>query len=172
METDSLDVDPRIEFLFNSGVMKRFADKLEFGENGCIEWTGFLYDGYGRISVGTRDTQEKIKSHRWALQLALGGIELPPDIFACHKCDNSRCVNPLHLFPGTAQDNADDMVTKGRSAISFGNAKLNWDIVDDIRSSNLNGVELATKHSVVKSTISMIRNNLIWKEENREKAIL
>jgi hypothetical protein len=172
MEIDSVDVDPRIKFLFNSGVIKRFADKLELGENGCIEWTGALRNGYGRISIGPRETKESISTHRWAMQFALGGIELPPEIHVCHKCDNPGCVNPIHLFTGTHQDNMDDKVTKCRSVTVFGNAKLNWDIVDDIRSSNLSGVDLGNKHSVARSTISEIRNNLIWKEENREKAIL
>ena len=32
----------------------------------------------------------------------------------CHTCDDGRCVNPDHIFIGTAKDNTQDAVKKGR----------------------------------------------------------
>lgn len=37
-----------------------------------------------------------------------------PSLFMCHTCDDPRCVNPDHLFEGTAKDNSQDMMRKGR----------------------------------------------------------
>lgn len=162
-----------VEKYFNASVIKRFIDKLKPGPNECIEWTGHLSpDGYGHLSIGGRDDQKKILANRWALMFTYGGISLPTNVFVCHTCDNPACVNPKHLFLGTNQDNMNDMVAKGRAATVFGAAKINWDIVDEIRNSNLPNKYFADKYNLGKSTISELRTGNTWKEENRHKAIM
>ena len=152
---------------------ERFWAKVDVGEETqCWEWKDAKNDdGYGEISVGGRNNQHKLRAHRVAKTLA-DGKEIPPGMILMHLCDNPPCCNPSHLAVATHEMNMQDMVNKNRSAIAFGNAKINWDIVDDIRSSNLKGVELSEKYNISKATISEIRNNKIWKEENRLKAIL
>lgn len=56
--------------------------------------------------------------NRIAFALLCGDI--PEDYEVCHTCDNTKCVQPQHLFVGTRDDNMGDMATKGRSADKAG----------------------------------------------------
>ncbi len=76
--------------------------------NGCLVWTGSMFSsGYGRVKA--RKTH---LAHRLAYQILFGNI--PSHLQVCHRCDNPPCFNPDHLFLGTAQENHNDAVTKGR----------------------------------------------------------
>ena len=49
--------------------------------------------------------------------------------FVLHSCDNRKCCNPAHFFVGTANDNIQDMVKKGRN----GGVKLSAAAVAEVR---------------------------------------
>src|SRR6185436_2648402 len=51
-------------------------------------------------------------NHRLAFLMAVGPI--PGSLWVLHRCDNRPCINPDHLFLGTASDNMQDMISKGR----------------------------------------------------------
>lgn len=78
---------------------------------GCWLWgAGPFPNGYGCFKW----QRVSRRAHRH-LYLTLFG-PIPEGLLVCHTCDVPLCVNPDHLFLGTVQDNADDMIRKGRNA--------------------------------------------------------
>lgn len=136
-------------------------------ESGCWLYTGGVQSrGYGVIS--TRDGRGgRTLAHRKAYELAYGDI--PTGMMVCHRCDVRICVNPAHLFLGTASDNTADAMMKGRltwpkvAGEDVWNSKLTWQAVAEIRASNSSGVALARRFGVSTSTVSLIRLGKTWR---------
>lgn len=129
-------------------------------EDGCWEWLGAKdRDGYGAFSYAGR-TQ---KAHRMAIKLS--GREIPPGMFACHRCHNPSCVNPDHLYAGTPQQNVMDTVRakRNRRGEQCHMAKLTADAVREIRSSDKSAKDLATKFGVSVGAIRMVRLGKTWR---------
>jgi hypothetical protein len=88
----------------------RFYEKFERDENGCWVWTGSTQNsGYGKLLGFDGKT---ISAHRASWLLHHGDI--PGNLQVLHTCDNRSCVNPDHLFLGTASDNMRDCSEKNR----------------------------------------------------------
>ncbi len=125
----------------------------------CWVWQGEINPkGYGIIYRKGK----KFKAHRWMWITHQG--EIPEGMCVLHRCDNRPCVNPDHLFLGTAMVNAQDMVTKNRQA-----AKLTPQQIDEIRlrhrpKCQFNGTRaLAKEFQVSGATIEEIVSRRGWK---------
>jgi len=95
----------------NKPLNERIAQKCHRTQKGCLEWTGSV------SSTGYPVTQINYKMHRVSRLIweqTYGPIA--PEHYMCHKCDNPLCVEITHLFAGTAKENMQDAVEKGRIA--------------------------------------------------------
>lgn len=97
---------------------QRLMDKVTKAENGCWIWFGaHNFEGYGFLSIEGK----RWGAHRFSYHIFKGDI--PAGMYVCHKCDCPPCVNPEHLFLGTASDNAKDKYAKGRAYSGFRTAE-------------------------------------------------
>jgi hypothetical protein len=127
----------------------------------CWEWTNRRdKDGYGYMFTNNK----QIRAHRYSYEYFL---KIKPDNFlVCHKCDNPGCVNPGHLFLGTAKENTADMIKKGRDTIIGAKnckAKLSNEDVIYIRNCGIETKHLAVKYGVTKHSINNIKTKRTWK---------
>ena len=90
--------------------IQRFMKFVDETPDGCWEWNGYRSsDGYGQFTLFGKAW----RAHRASHVLFTG--EIPDGYFVLHSCDNPPCVNPAHLRAGTAKENAQDMVARGRA---------------------------------------------------------
>jgi hypothetical protein len=103
---------------FPQKAIDRFWDRVDKQRDGCWRWImGPTNSGYGLMYVrylGKR-TSQMLSAHRFSYQLHYGPI--PKGMSVLHRCDVKLCVNPGHLYLGTARDNARDAQQRGQKKI-------------------------------------------------------
>lgn len=97
----------------------------------CWLWTGGKKNGYGAFWFEGKTRL----AHRVGWVLKVGNI--PNGMMVCHKCDVKLCQNQEHWFLGTAKDNNQDKIEKGRQNLPYGEkhwkVKLTTKQVSEIR---------------------------------------
>ena len=146
-------------------VEDRFRLQHKKIDGGCWEWvSGKDADGYG-LFKGLVGSALYKRAHRWSWAFH-NQKEIPKWGNICHKCDNPSCVNPDHLWLGTAMENQQDKHQKGRARVPFGEdipwAKLNEVQVIAILSDPRAGSRIAADYGISAGTVSDIKRRKSW----------
>jgi len=151
----------------NKETKERFWNKVNIrSKNECWEWQGYINTRkYGLFGFKGK----LIRVHRFAWLTEHKTI--PEGLWVLHKCDNTICVNPNHLFLGTHKDNMIDMTRKTRQAYGENHSqnKLTDKQVIEIRSQvkkRGDQARLARKFNVSEETISSVFLRKTWKHIN------
>ena len=150
---------------YNLRATERFIDHVKKTET-CWNWKGVKHkQGYGLFSYRSR----YMLAHRVAWILFVGLI--PEGMNICHKCDNTSCVNPNHLFLGTQKDNITDMFSKNRKSHQRENHpkyKMTLEIIKKIfilREQGLTQIHIGLLCGVCQHMVSKVLRKKHWLQQ-------
>jgi hypothetical protein len=176
-------------------IKERFWAKVDktTTPDGCWTWLGCDGHGYGYFGMYVGGIWKRVKGSLIAWEFANdpewpdktdGFSTLSEGMMICHRCNNSICVRPDHLYAGTSTDNNRDTVKAGHKNSPHGeeawDAKLTWEQVREIRNlySNKEGFyrkatvsqrSLAKQFGVSRIAIRKVLSHSSWKEKYNSK---
>jgi len=139
-----------------AALSERFYDKVMPEPNsGCWLWVGSERKGYGRLYCRENGRQKPYSAHRLSYELHKGAI--PRGMIICHRCDNTYCVNPDHLYCGTHEQNTADMFARGRAA-----RQIPAPVISKIKNSQRGLAALAREYGLHRTTVWKIQTGRRW----------
>lgn len=132
---------------------ERFWSHVEKrGPDECWLWHGAKTPaGHGLLHIN----KEMVYAHRYAFELANGPIT--GDGYICHKCNNTSCCNPAHIYLGDAMTNAWDRRAVHPCAVD----DLTEQQIGEIKYKLLSGISLrkiAKEYDISYSYVYMIKS--------------
>lgn len=142
---------------FEKSLEEKFWDNVKKTDD-CWLWTASTSPAgwYGQV----RHNNKKYQSNRLSYEIHFG--EIPEGLSVLHKCDVPLCVNPDHLFLGTAADNLRDMDKKGRRNRKTKLYESDVRVIKDLLSCGTSNIAVAWLFDVTKGTLSHIKNSHTW----------
>ncbi len=158
-------------------VEKRFWQKVEKTDT-CWNWVGAINpSGHAVIKIDGRNRG----AHR--VSYAIHNGDIPENLFILHKCHNAKCVNPQHLYAGTAKQNSKDEIDRKNTrhykcetptkyhGICWDKTRQNWisyiylnrKLIDIGR--HTSEIDAARNHDRIKYMKYGIKDNLNFPEE-------
>ena len=124
---------------------------------------------YGRISLMIRSIPHRkyknLSPHRVVFESVCGPI--PSGREVCHRCGNSLCCNPNHLYAGTHDENCQDTSTHGSlSGEHNPRSKLMASDIKEIRKLRKRGEtlrDISAVFGVHLATIGLICQHKTWR---------
>jgi HNH endonuclease len=154
-----------VPFKIQKSQEQRFWEKVTKAAD-CWLWTASLTsNGYGQLS--NRNGRPPLIASRLSWQIHNGPI--PEGLHVLHHCDTPACVNPAHLFLGSAAINAADKVSKGRAR--GGSLKGEFNPQSKLTAAQVLAIHadprpawiVAKEYSVSKTAIKDVRSGKTWK---------
>lgn len=148
---------------YTNNPTEKLLTQYKISESGCWEWFGNLcLNGYPRITF----KKKTLKMHRYSWEY-YNKRKIPKGKFICHTCDNTKCINPDHLYAGDPIDNVRDMMERNRNVVcrgtDTGSAKVNEDDVIAILKDERSASEICKDYPISRKQVKNIKDRKAWK---------
>lgn len=149
--------------LYNWKKYEQEPIKCYYSESGCLIVTSHTR-GKKKIYHHIAREGKQWLLHRWVFYI-YNGYE--PSV-VMHTCDNTDCINPLHLIAGTREENEKDKLMKGRTLRGEKNPRSKLKTKDIFKIKNLlyenkSNIYISKLYNVSPSAIHLIKIKKNWR---------